>query len=381
MSNGALFVKFFYAGHFGLAVPSHYFLKVEEKDALVRLLRNISPVEILDFTNELIPDPGGGNFRLLKKPIESPSSKSMELGAGTRSVATERQDVVLHELKESKILDFPHRLTIDPISIEEYKLFKTRDWTDIVVIYEVEDIDNITSTEATFFQRVLDRFIQVYRLITKDSRIRYFQDVQEAIHWNLGKVRFAQDEMTKSVADRLAAARESVQFKDSSINFPYAHEGFFEFDTARATQWVFDFLKTNRLVSIAQELFLRAHDAAYHRKNFRYALIECFTAVEVCISSFLIKSKLSRGVSSKKLKDYQDEIPMAYKLNIELPLFLENLTENERQVIGGVDWLRKKRNDVIHEAKPVSETEAKEAVRVTGAVFDLLIARGIDLQS
>lgn len=65
MANGALFVKFLYPGHFGLNVPSHYFLKVEERDVLVRLMRRSSPVEVLDFTNELVPDPNGGNFRLV----------------------------------------------------------------------------------------------------------------------------------------------------------------------------------------------------------------------------------------------------------------------------------------------------------------------------
>jgi len=380
MSKGALFVKFLYPGHFGLCVPSDYFLKVEEKDAIVRLMRRSSPVEVLDFTNELIPDPSGGNFRRLKNPIESSSDRSMDLLTSTRSIATEASDVVLNEIKQVSILDFPHRLTFDPVTVEEHKLFKTRDWTDIVVIHEVGDIDSITPTEASFFQRVVDRFIQVYRWITKDSRIRYFQDLQEAIHWKIAKVRFAQDEMTKSFLDRLCAARESIRFNDNSIRFPYGHEGFFEFDLDQATKVVFNFLKAGRSVSIAQDLFLRAHDAAYHRKNFRYALIECFAAVEVCISTFLSKAKLSRGVSSNKLKDYEDEIPMAYKLNVELSLFLENLSEAERQVIGGADWLRKQRNSVIHDAKAVSEAEAKEAVRVTGALFDLLIARGVDLQ-
>jgi hypothetical protein len=79
MASGLVFVEFLYPGHFGLEVPSHYFLTAGTTHALVRLLHNIRPVEVLDFTNELIPDPGGKNFRQLRKPIDSPGSGSMEL--------------------------------------------------------------------------------------------------------------------------------------------------------------------------------------------------------------------------------------------------------------------------------------------------------------
>jgi hypothetical protein len=153
LGTGALYVKFFYPGHFGLVVPSHYFLQVEGKLALVRLLRRLNPIEILDFTNELIPDPGGGNLRRLKKPIESPSENSIELMAKTMSIATEQQDILLHNLSTARVTALPHRLTLEPISIEEYKLYKTRDWTDVVITYEVEDILSVSPTESTFFQK------------------------------------------------------------------------------------------------------------------------------------------------------------------------------------------------------------------------------------
>ena len=377
MPCGALFVKFFYPGHFGLTIPSNYFLEVEGKPALVRLLNQIKPVEVLDFTNELIADPKGGNFRKLMNPIESPSSQSLEFFG--RTLETEQPDRTSHGLKEGKIADLPHRLTLDAISFDKYKLYKTRDWTDIVIIYEVEDIQNVTAVEATFFQKALNRFNQVYRLMTKDSRVRYFDDVGEAIHWNIAKVEFSQEEMTGSPQDRLAAARESVKFENKSISFPYAHEGFFEFDTKAITQKVFDLLKANRWLSVAEELLLNAHEAAYYRKNFRYALVEAFTAAEVCVSNFLSKSKLGRGVSQGKLKEYKDEVSISYKLNVEMPVFLENLRLDERQAIGRVDGLRKQRNEVVHGAKFVSEAEAKEAVETTGALFNMLIARGIEV--
>jgi hypothetical protein len=228
---------------------------------------------------------------------------------------------------------------------------------------------------------VLDRFIQPYRLFTKDSRIRYFEEVQEAIHWNVGKVRFEQHEMSKTPLDRLASARDNVQFKDASISFPYGHEGFFEIEPATVTQLVFKFFQMSRPLSLSQELFLKAHESAYYRKNSRYALVESFSATEICITNYLNHAKLGKGVSNTKLKDYQDEVPMGYKVNVEIPLFLEKLTSQEEQVLGALNWLRRKRNAVVHQGESVSDDEAKKAVNTAGKLFDMLVARGIDLSS
>jgi hypothetical protein len=79
MANGLVFVKFLYPGHFGLVIPSHYFLKTDEIYGLVRLTRNVQAVDVLDFTNKLILDPGGGDFRTLLNPIDSPGPKVSKL--------------------------------------------------------------------------------------------------------------------------------------------------------------------------------------------------------------------------------------------------------------------------------------------------------------
>ena len=78
-----------------------------------------------------------------------------------------------------------------------------------------------------------------------------------------------------------------------------------------------------------------------------------------------------------KWKEYKNEVSISYKLNVEMPVFLDNLRDDERQVISRVDGLRKQRNKVAHGAKFVSDAEAKEAVAGAGALFDMLIARGI----
>lgn len=81
------------------------------------------------------------------------------------------------------------------------------------------------------------------------------------------------------------------------------------------------------------------------------------------------------------MKAYHDEVPMGYKVNVEIPLLLEKLTFQEEEVLGTLNWLRKKRNAVVHQGESVSDEEAKKAVNAAGQLFDMLVKRGIDLSS
>lgn len=68
--------------------------------------------------------------------------------------------------------------------------------------------------------------------------------------------------------------------------------------------------------------------------------------------NYLNNDKRSQGVSKTKLKDYQDEVPMGCKVNVEAPLFLGTPSAHEN------GWLRRKRNEVVHEGAPVPDDEA-----------------------
>ncbi len=109
-------------------------------------------------------------------------------------------------------------------------------------------------------------------------------------------------------------------------------------------------------------------------KNYKYALLECFTFIEAYISQYLSDSKLKAGVSKSKLEKYAEEVTISYKLNVELPIFL-NLTDDDRNIVGGVDLLRKKRNEIIHSSKDdeiVTEQDAINAINAVTALFSLI---------
>ena len=92
---------------------------------------------------------------------------------------------------------------------------------------------------------------------------------------------------------------------------------------------------------------------------------------------YLYQLKVKLGASKTKLDDYDEEVPFSYKLNIELPVLLGNIDESDRQVIGDVDKVRKKRNAILHRGDDTSPQEALDAINAVGKLHDILSKRPI----
>ena len=127
--------------------------------------------------------------------------------------------------------------------------------------------------------------------------------------------------------------------------------------------------ENNFEITTEEELLIKALDEFEDNKNFKYALLDSFISAETAIMKFVNKLKLENGVSKNKLDDYKEEVSISYVINIEIPFLVENLTDDERSVLGRINRVRKIRNDVVHNGKNVTEQEAREAIN---AVFDLL---------
>ena len=129
------------------------------------------------------------------------------------------------------------------------------------------------------------------------------------------------------------------------------------------------------LVTEEHRLLSKAYEELDLHQNYKYALLESFITAEMVISKFLREIKLSKGVSKGKLKEYKSEVGIGYQTNIELPAFLDNLTPNERKILGEINRIRSIRNDVVHEGKAVSEKEALDAVNATASLISMLDER------
>ena len=130
-------------------------------------------------------------------------------------------------------------------------------------------------------------------------------------------------------------------------------------------------------VSKTQETLLKAFEQLTVNHNPQYALLIAFIAAEVMLGYYLHEAKVKRGASKTKLDDYEEEVPFSYKLNIELPVLLGNIDENDRQTIAAVDKVRKKRNSIVHRGEDVSIEEALSGINAVGHLHDMLGKRPI----
>jgi hypothetical protein len=96
-------------------------------------------------------------------------------------------------------------------------------------------------------------------------------------------------------------------------------------------------------------------------KNYKYALLECVFVIEFVVFRFTEKKKIERGISKNKLKDFSNRIGISYLINIEMPLLMETYDDHAKKILSELDQVRKIRNDIVHNAKDVTEMEARHA--------------------
>lgn len=97
------------------------------------------------------------------------------------------------------------------------------------------------------------------------------------------------------------------------------------------------------------------------------------------MTKYLTNRKIQAGISKTKISNYEKDIGISYKLNIELPLLLK-VGEKEKEVIAKVESIRKKRNNIIHgneQSKEVSKEDALEALKAVRALFEIINNSGV----
>lgn len=371
-------VRFLFPGYFQLAIPSEYNLNVSGRHAMIALEKRISPIEVLDFTNEMIPDPEReGKLYTLKNPIPSPSKESQDFALHLYPIQKGREVIEKAKGKNS-VTPFPHHLTIDFPSTEVKRFYKTRRWTLAWVFYEAENGEEISDPEFNFFLGVFEYFIRAYRVIQKDPLIFSFEEVQEPLFRMAGIQKFSEEELSLSPEERLRKPRK-IPLPRNSVYIPAASEMYFGTDEKLASQKLKNFFTDNLTPSLAEELLIRAR-YALRIHHFRYAVLDAFTAVETVVTSILDKLKLEKGVSKQKIDDYANEVGIAYKINIEVPAFFSPISDDERSELGNVNRLRKLRNEIIHTGRFPTKEEAEESLACSGKLLDMFSNRGFSLK-
>lgn len=374
MAKGILLVHYFFPDPFHLAMPSSFLISAAGRRAAIRLLRHIQGLELLDLTNAMVPDPEGKRGYVLDHEISPPQNVKHMTAA---MLPKEKLEEL--EKSDNPIAEIPHKVTFD-IREEEnlYRTFSTKYFTETQISYEVSDIQNITPEDKEWYKSVMDEFVKAYRYICEDYRPRFMDDYDEPKWVQFFVVEYTREDLSRSTDELLSQAKE-VALLDFQTAFRLDLQPQPFKDPNAATDDLKPFLESGKCVSTGREFLDAARHAAYHIKNFKYSLLEAFISSEYVVTKYLTDEKIRRGVSSKKLKNYDSEVTMSYKLNIELPVFLEKLTNKERQLIGNVDKVRRWRNDIVHRGKIPTEDEATFAVEAVSEFFQMLARRDIEV--
>lgn len=94
--------------------------------------------------------------------------------------------------------------------------------------------------------------------------------------------------------------------------------------------------------------------------------------IEYVIFNFVNTKKLEKGVSQNKLKEFTKDIGISYMLNVEFLLLVDSVNESLKSLISELNIVRKRRNDIVHSGKGVTQEEAIHAFNITKELLNYL---------
>src|ERR1035437_8601981 len=132
-------------------MPEHtgYLVRVEDKLGSVLLYRYLQPVEALDFQNELRHEMlDGKNKWTIDRPITIPEEKC---------IGMESEGEALYVFEGAA---------------QYYRFFRKRKFTELFIVHDVQNTENLTDEEKKRFEGILDQFIFAYSAFTGDVSVR-----------------------------------------------------------------------------------------------------------------------------------------------------------------------------------------------------------------
>jgi hypothetical protein len=274
-----------------------------------------------------------------------------------------------------------YKSLLNPVSQE---VAYTRHYTKLFFCSEGEMLNDKLTRDHKQSEK-LDEVVRNYRNASGDYRIPLFNDIKSEIPFTtVGFRKFNKAELSLSPLERIT--------QNVEINFPmvnYSSKLFDRFESSPLGSNLSSGEISNRF-----NKFLNSKNSprkqvyfdglgmairAFVSENYKFAFLEVFMLLEVVVSDFLTCKKINAGVSKTKLDDFSKGLTFSYMLSVEVPIFVNDLTDAKRTLIGRVDDLRKKRNYVIHDGAKVSEAEARNAIE-TIQEFVILLDENEDIE-
>lgn len=332
--------------YFHAFYPSNMFLNENDnfsfvKDSikyLVLITKHLKSLVINDFGNKLIK--GEENNRI-KYQIEKGEIKINE-----KNIAIEIENGAYH------IIDYEKHYRKELFTVS---------YTELVISFESSPTeDNFKlANEALVF------FVDSYKIVSDDfftlshDKMPFFSKVYKYFFHHYSK-----DELLMPSEVRMKVPRE-ISFSFHQITVPHlnAQLRILTKESAEISKNLKTYFDENKKAEPLAEYILKASEELYVHKNYKYSLIESWTALEIAIVSYLTRIKLEKGISKKRIDNFEGEVGISYLINIELPLVHPDYNQNLKDLLVKIDVIRKLRNKVIHENKLVLESDATNAIK------------------
>jgi hypothetical protein len=354
MPKGGRFVTLFYPGR--IAIPEHsaFPVTVDGKHATVLLYRHFNAVEALDFNNAIRREVRDGvNDWSLERPITMPA-----------------QDRIGLEANGQLIYVFEN-------GVQYYRLFKPRAFTELFIQHDVEDPSNLTEEEKTRHVRVLERFILAYRTLTGDVTIRVPNDlVGDYPVERAGMREYTEEELQLTELDRLIRLPPVMDFRleamplgiNPALLTPPA------VNPERVGPTMTQFLASGESIPEPQAILVKATEELKINQDYTYALLLGYFSIEHVLTEYLVDVKEKAGISKNIIKNYQGDIGMAYKINVELPLVVR-ADHPVRQILPDLNAANTLRNAVAHKGRQATMKEAASVIQTADKLIKALYTK------
>jgi len=357
MPRGIRYSNLFYPDFIRLPDHSAYIVNIGGRLGCVFLYRHLEPVEALDFDNRIVHEEREGRRDWdLERPITMPGEHRMALESGGRLIYVFEDGV------------------------QYYRHFRRRDFTELFIAHEVEDVGAITDEEKERHRKILDQFILAYRAFTSDVAVRTPNDlVGEYPLIRFGLHQYTEDELREPEHKRVSKLRDvGVRIEGLPLG---AHPNALaapHIDPERVCPIISAFLATGDAVPAPQAILIQALEALKISQDYRHALLLAFFSIEQVVTETLEDIKKGAGIPERTIKSFRaGEFGISYRINIELPLVFPP-DSPVRKLISDLDKANGYRNGVVHKQRDPTYDQAAFVIKTGDRLIKALSGQPID---
>lgn len=349
---GCYYLHIFYPSKLYLIQERPFEFELDEIKFAIKINNQLKSLIINDFDNKLLSE-------RIKNETVKYKLESREITLSDKTLA-----IIIDNSFPTYLIDFGKHL---------YKDIYSKDYTELIVLFECTQ----SESNHEIAMKALDYFINSYRIISEDvltlslDKMPFISRVTRDYFYT-----YSSEELNLPREERIRGARGlKLNVRTCGMPFWNTQGKVFATDEKKNATSLSNYFSSSGKPDMLSEFILKAREELYVNNNYKYSFLESWTVLEIAIVNILNIRKIKKGISKKKMDDFEKDIGISYLLNIELPLTQEVNDGKFKALVSRVNSVRKLRNDVIHKNRGISLDEAREALDTTIDFLDYMNIR------